>query len=750
MRSAAGSPTISGVRLGLFTFAIFLSALLLFLVQPMAGKLVLPLLGGSPAVWNTSLLFFQTTLLAGYLYAHLLRRVRDARVELGIHVVVMAAALSVLPIALRTGGDADAVQAPVTWLLRQLLTSIGLPFFVLSSTGPLLQRWFASTDDPAARDPYFLYAASNTGSLLALLGYPILELLVGLKAQAVLWTIGYAAFVVTCAACGVWWWRRGDTTAGHAHGASPISWQTRARWMLLAFVPSTLMLGVTLFLTSDLASAPLLWVLPLSIYLVTFILAFARRRLLPLTAIGATFTTLVVVLAAASLFHWTRPVALIVALHLLALFFGAWLCHGQLAAERPHVERLTEFYLLLSAGGALGGVFAALLAPRLFDAVLEYPIAIGLALLLQVPRGDTRKGRGLDLAVPLLGLVAFVALVAVVHAAATRLMAAQRPGLISALEIAVTAVPLVIFAASFRRPLRAALAFAAVVFIVQTRVASTERLIHVERTFFGVHRVTSDAGRQWRRLSHGTTRHGIQFDDPSLSFRPMAYYHPTGPIGDVFRTYVDDPSVTRVGIIGLGAGTLAAYATPGRYFTFFEIDPEVERIADRFFTYIQDARGRGAAVDVVLGDARLTVGRQPDATFDLLVGDAFSSDAIPLHLLTREAIELYVRKLKPHGLLAFHVSNGSLDLRPVLGAVARELGLRSYACRDAAPPQGWPPSWIGKDSSTWILLARNDEDLRTLPRAPADDRWISYSPSLSAKAWTDDHSNLLTAIPRER
>jgi hypothetical protein len=732
--------------LALFAFAIFLSASLLFVVQPMTGKLVLPLLGGSPAVWNTSLVFFQLALLAGYFYAHALRRLRDPRLELAVHLVLATAAVATLPVAVTP--TASAARSPIAWLLAHLATSVGPSFFVLSATGPLLQRWFASTRHPGARDPYFLYAASNTGSLLALLGYPVLELLAGLKAQGRAWTLGYLVFVVTCAACGLTRLRRPAEPAPE-HGAAPApAPRDRLRWLLLAFVPSAQMMGVTLFLTTDVASAPLLWVLPLALYLLSFVLAFARRQLLTPETLGRVLTGLVVVLAATLLFHSTRPIVLILILHLLALLFGAWLCHARLAAQRPDSSRLTEFYLHLSAGGALGGLFAALVAPYLFDTVLEYPIALGLALLMRPgARVFDRRKAAEDLAVAVIVVVLFALMVAGVRAEAAWFAARGYPAFITLLEIAVTAMPLIVLAASFRHPRRLALVFAAVVLIEQTRLASRERLLHLERTFFGVHRVVSDNEGRWRRLSHGTTRHGLQYDDPRLSFRPMMYYHPTGPIGDVFRNLLDR---TRVGIVGLGAGTIAAYATGGRQFTFFEIDPEVERIADRFFTYIKDARARGALVDVVLGDARLTLARQADGSFDLLVLDAFSSDAIPLHLLTREAVALYLTKLKPDALLAFHVSNGALDLRPALGAAARDLGLRAYACRDTPPPEGWPPSWIGKDSSTWVVLARRDEDLRGIPRAAGDHRWIAYAPDASLPAWTDDRSSLLTAIPLSR
>ena len=728
--------------LGLYRFAIFAGAFLLFAVQPMVGRLVLPRLGGSPAVWNTSLVFFQWTLLGGYLYAHLVSRLASARARVAVHAALLVAGLLTLPVRLPADWTPPVEGSPVGWLLACLAVTVGLPFFVLSATGPLLQRWLAETRHPAARDPYFLYAASNAGSLLALLAYPLIELVCGLRIQRLAWSAGYAALAVLAVACGVARLRAGADPAAKVQATPPaatISGRTRARWLLLAFVPSTHLMGVTLYLTTDVASAPLLWVVPLALYLATFIAAFARRPPIAAQTAGTAFAILAIALAATLLYNLQHPAWLIAGLHLAALFFGALLCHGQLAAERPEPQRLTEFYLLLALGGALGGSWSALVAPAIFDVVLEYPIAIVLALVL---RGRERRPAWKDVALPIAGALLFVALVAVVRTLAPRLVAAQ-PNALALAQILVTAIPIAVLVVSFRAPLRFALGFAAVAAIVQTRVASNETLLHIERTFFGVHRVTADPQGRWRRLSHGTTRHGIQYADPQLSFRPTMYYHPTGPIGDVFRADLEAPMMKRVGLIGLGAGTLAAYARPGQRFTYFEIDPEVERIAERFFTYMKDARARGATVEVVRGDARLTLEREPDASLDLLVGDAFSSDAIPLHLMTREAVELYRRKLKPEGLLVFHVSNGSLDLRPALGAVARDLQLFSYFCRDVPPADGWPAHWAGKESSTWVILARRDEDLRTTPRG---DRWIAYAPGPSVRAWTDDRTDLLAAL----
>jgi hypothetical protein len=664
-----------GEVLAVFIVASFLGAFLLFAIQPLAGKLVLPLLGGAPVAWLGSLLFFQAALLGGYLYAHLLGRLR-ARGQLAAHAGMLALGLLALPVALPGGWTPPADRSPMPWLLALLGRALGLPILAVAATGPLLQRWLAATDHRRASDPYFLAVASNAGSLLALFAYPLIELGPGLQLQSRLWSIAYGGLALLVLGGGLLALRR-PMPIPPAAPPAPLDSGLVARWLLLAFVPAGLVLAVTLHLTTDLASLPLLWVAPLALYLISFVLVFGRFRLRlpasPLLVVAALLVALALTL------HIERPVSLMIALHLAVLFLAALLCHGRLAAERPAPRQLTAFYLVIAAGGLLGALFSAVVAPLLFRTVLEYPLLLLLALLLR------------------------------------------------------------------RRPLPAALAFAAVVLVGQLRLGP-DRLLHGERTFFGVHRVTADREGRWHRLSHGTTHHGLQYTDPQLAFRPRLYYHPTGPLGDVFKAFLDEPHL-EVGVIGLGAGSVAAYGGRGKRFTFFEIDPAVVRIAENpaWFTHLRDARRWGSQIDVVLGDGRIGLSRS-SRRFDLLVFDAFSSDAIPTHLLTREAIALALDRLAQGGLLVFHVSNGFLDLRPVLGAGARELGLRSYFCQEVAPEGGWPPSQLGKQGSTWVILSRQDQDLRGIPRGPADDRWIPYQPAPSVRAWTDDRSAVVTAL----
>ena len=762
--------------LAVFTLAIFLSAGLLFLVQPMVAKMLTPLLGGTPAVWNTSMLFFQAVLLGGYLYAHLLGKLRTPKAQVVVHAVLMLAALVTLPIALPRGWAPPTESSPVFWVVASLAVAVGAPFFVLCTTGPLLQRWFAFTDHPSAKDPYFLYAASNAGSLLGLLAYPLLELAIGLRAQGRAWSIGYIAFVAAALACGVVLLRgRGapaapatSTRAQRRHGGAPaevkpepalpltpIGWRTRGLWVLLAFVPSSLMLGVTLHFSSDLGAIPLLWVIPLSIYLFTFIVSFSSRNWMPPVSASKVLPLPVFAVALISTINEERPIWVAILLHLSILFFAAMLCHGRLAASRPHASRLTEFYLWIAVGGVLGGLFNALVAPFIFKVVLEYPLAVLLALLLRTPWDgerdpvgrSARLSRVFDVALPVLMLASFYGVWTGVEMIGEALRDAppEQRGLVFFLKFPAALIPLAFMLFSVRRRLRFALTYVVAVLLVQARLASDDILMHVERTFFGVHRVTRDPQNLWHRLAHGTTRHGIQYFHPELVRTPTMYYHPTGPLGDVFMEFISEPWFDRVGIIGLGSGGIAAYAQPGDYYTYYEIDPAVIRIAEdeRYFTYLKDARNRGAQIDTVLGDARQTIAKAPDGQFDLLICDAFSSDAIPTHLLTREAVEMYLKKLTPTGLLVFHVSNRYLFLPPVLGAAARDLGILSYICDETPPPGGYPPAQFGKEPGTWVVLARQDAHLAGLARAESDMRWVARRPLPSFRAWTDDYSNIL-------
>ena len=730
----------------LFSLTLFLSAVLLFSVQPMYARFVLPLFGGTPAVWNTAMLFFQILLLAGYLYAHETTRRLGVRRQAVLHLGVVLLPLVVLPLGVPEGVAAPSGGAtPVGPLLGVLVLAVGLPFFVVSATAPLLQRWLAGTDHPAARDPYFLYRASNLGSVIGLLAYPLAaEPTLRLGQQGLLWAVGYGGLVLLVGACAVVVRRSGQAAQPSPVGialpdagapvAAPISARRRVRWIALAFVPSSLMLGVTSYLTVDLAPIPLLWSLPLSLYLISFILAFApgarnerRQRivvlLLPLVAL---------VLSIALVLEAHDPLWLLLPLHLAGFLVAALACHGELARDRPPARSLTEFYIWIAVGGALGGAFNALLAPVLFDSLLEYPLLIVLACLC-LPKRPGRfpvgpQTRWLDFGVPML-LAAVTATILAVTARGGPELATVGQGFALSLAAGI--------ALNFaRRPLRFALSLAAIL-IAGAVLAPADPVLYQERSFFGINRVEAQPGG-FHRLVNGTTTHGGQYTG-ERRLEPVTYYDPSGPVGQIMARVPRGSGAGRVGVLGLGSGGLACYAGASERWTFFEIDPKVERMArdPRLFTYLRDCPGRH---EVVLGDARLSVAGAPDRAFELIVGDVFSSDAVPAHLLTREALALYRSKLAAGGALAVHISNRYLDLEPVVAALAADAGM---TCLGRDEPRRARVGVPGKLPSHWTVLADRPA---TLARLRSDPRWRPCRGEPGDRVWTDDFSNIVGAL----
>ena len=731
----------------LFDVTIFTGALLLFLVQPMFARMVLPLLGGSPAVWNTAMVFYQAALLAGYAYAHFATRLLGVKRQAGLHLVVLLAPLLVLPIGLPHGWMPPTTSNPAWWLLAVLAVSVGLPFFVVSATSPLLQRWFAASGHRFAADPYFLYAASNLGSLLALVSYPVLiEPRLRLAEQSWCWAAGYAALVVLTAICGLWT-RHTAQNACHAPGVASnteadateddgvrITAGRRVRWLLLAFAPCSLMLSVTTYITSEIAPIPLLWVIPLGIYLLTFVLVFARRRLVPHGWMVRVLPFVVLALP------WTvvwmllgqplHPLDWLIALHLAGLFVVAMVCHGELANDRPPAPQLTEFYLWLSAGGVLGGVFNALLAPWLFRTVIEYPVSLVLACALmprRAPASPNRRARMLDVALPVLLGLFTAGLIMLLN----RTWHGPR-WLGPALTYGLPPVLCLSFA---RRPLRLALGVVAILVGTTLPLWPHSRIIHMARSFFGIHQVIVDPLHEYHSLKHGQTVHGVQSLDPARRGEPLAYYARSGPLEDVWAV-VPAELKQRVAVVGLGAGTMACYGRPGQQWTFYEIDPVVERIArdPRYFTFLADCP---ANVAVVLGDARLSLRAAADGQFGLIILDAYSSDSIPLHLITREALALYLRKLTTSGVLVFHISTRHLNLEPVLANLAGDAGLFALHRNDFAV--GTAAIAHYKFPSHWVVMTRNPALLRLLRRSGF---WSPPRPRADVGVWTDDYESL--------
>ena len=741
--SAMTAPVSRRWLLPVYVGAIFTSAALLFVVQPMFSKLVLPLLGGSPQVWTTCLLWFQTALLLGYLYAHLAPRLLGVRRHAALHVALCLLALVLLPFGV-DGAAPPASGDPVWWLLGTLTLSLGAPFVLLSSTGPLLQRWFSETDHPDAANPYFLYAASNAGSFIALLGYPLLlEPRLPLAGQRAGWAWGYAALVALLAASAVALRGRGSRAAealpaSDDEPAAPPAWPTRLRWLALAAVPSSLMMAVTTFLTTDLAPVPLLWVVPLALYLLTFVLVFARRQLVPAALVFRWEALALVSIATLLLVPQVPVTAYLLLLHLVTFFLVALACHGELARTRPPARHLTEFYLIMSAGGALGGLFNAVLAPLLFDTLLEYPIALVAACLVRpAAPGVGRPGRtGLELA-----LAAALVLVATV------LFVSQAPAVPpelrfrTPLEVKVGAI--VVLALLCLRLQGARREFAAAIALLLAAGEVEQRLnrpsLLRERNFFGPREVRNDLSGYYRMLLHGTTQHGLQSLQPDRRREALSYYHSTGALGDVFRTLRASLEPRRVAIVGLGTGAIATYARPGERWEFYEIDADMVRMArdSTYFTYLADARGR---MDVVLGDGRLRLGEVPDGTYHLIVLDAFSSDAIPVHLMTREALAMYLRKTAPGGLVAFHVSNRYLRLEPVLGRLARDLGVQARV-RHRGPTDAERKRGIY--DATWVVVGRSKADVAALERVPG---WVAVAVDGEVEGWSDDFSNLVKVL----
>ncbi len=761
----------------LYSLTLFTGATLLFVMQPMVGKMILPLLGGTPAVWSTCMVFFQAALLGGYAYAHALTtRLRPSRQVL-VHVVALALPFAVLPLAvnprLLRGGEAN----PILDVLTLLSLSVGLPFLVVSATAPLLQKWFTHTGHPAARDPYFLYAASNLGSMLALLGYPTLvEPRLHLQgsswlSQTALWSVGYGLLAVLTALCALTLWLKpaaGPAAASAEAEAAPAPveerprWARRLYWIVLALVPSSLLLGVTTYITTDLAAVPLLWVLPLAIYLLTFILAFGRwPRLLHhlVVALALPLTLLVIFLMVSAL---PERIWVIVLWHFGLLFVLALACHGALALDRPGPRHLTEFYLLISVGGVLGGLFNALVAPLVFSSLIEYPLMMVLACVLLAATRSAALGPGGGARRALLAVAAAAALALVLYSESATLrvdfaflervldLSADRvsdwldPAERLVNKLLIYGPPLAVAWFLRRRPLHLGLALASVLLISGFVDARNSDQIRQSRSFFGVLRISRDRDpKGYTELRHGTTLHGRQSLEPSRRAEPISYYQRKGPIGQLFAELDRRPGSRHMAVVGLGTGTLAAYARPGDRITFYEIDRLVRDVAfdPAYFTYVTDARDRAVTVRLELGDARIRMEAvrrdRPEERYDVILVDAFSSDAIPVHLLTREALRLYFDLLGPRGILALHISNRYLRLEPVVAALAEE-GHYARMLQD-----GGTDDIRGAVEASWAILARRTEDFGELA---SDSRWtqtrLDVEPAVSA--WTDDFHNLLS------
>lgn len=713
----------------LFAGTTFVASALLFSVQPMFAKMVLPRLGGSPAVWAGCVLFFQSALLVGYLYSHVTTRWMPMRLQAILHLLPIAAAFAILPLTIGSqhpSPDAD----PVVWLLWTMLARLGLPFVVLATMAPLLQRWFASLPVRSASDPYFLYAASNAGSLIALLAYPlVLEPWLGIVAQTRVWTAGYALLALLTACCASLVVRRGATPEAAARGGTTLSWGSRVRWTALAFVPSSLMLGVTAHVSTDLASVPLLWVVPLAAYLLTFVMAFGARTV-PDRALHRALPMMVLAVLLSMVLQ--RHALWVMLLHLATFFVAALVCHVRLSRSRPPAEHLTEFYLWLSVGGVIGGLFNTLGAPHTFPGIFEYPIVLALACLARESPAYRRGGREpwppLAMAALLPGVICF-----------GFWTAGGTPTIgVNTVLVAWALVSLGILAAANRRAPFNVLVLVCVVALLTTMQewSPRGRTIFAGRSFFGVTRVIEAPDHSYRLLQHGTTIHGWQ-NLPVGSCEPQAYYSARGPLGEIFsRAGV---RFATVAVVGLGTGAIACYADRGSAWTFVDVDPLVERVArdERLFSFLRETQGD---VRVEIADGRRAIENAEPESYDLLVLDAFSSDAVPVHLITAEAFAAYLGRLRSGGLIAVHISNRYVDLEPVLGDLVAQEGLAALT----NPPDRVSESErrSGRMESRWVVIAPKMEALAYLQAAG----WRSLRRLPGVSHWTDDYSNLLAAI----
>lgn len=729
----------------------FVSASLLFLVEPMLAKMILPMLGGTPAVWNTCLVFFQSVLLAGYLYAYATGKWLPRRVQIALHCGLVLGCFALLPPRIPAGWEPPVQVNPIFSMLGILCVAVALPFFVLSSSTPLLQRWFAQSGHESAKDPYFLYAASNAGSLAGLLGYPFLmEPMLRLSQQSRLWGFGYGLFAILVLGCAVLAWRSKEDvpeTSGDETGTAnePVPWKGKAYWIALAFVPSSLMMSITTALTTDFPAIPLLWVLPLGIYLLSFVLVFATRPPVSHAWLVKRLPFLILLSLWPGMSKMRLPYAPLFFLFLFTLFAVSMVCHGRLARSRPQTRHLTEFYLLISLGGVLGGIFNSIVAPMIFSSVLEFPMTLIFAALLipsvsveRETKEVAAKKRRNDLLLPAaLGLS-----MAAVILAESRFAGDVEHSVEVAIYILIFGYSMVWCLSFAKRPLRFAAGLVALMVASSLYQTASGKFFLRERSFFGVLSVSDDADKKLRYFFHGATVHGVQSLDSARSLEPLAYYDRTGPVASVVRA-MQAKSVTtkrRWAVVGLGAGVMACFSQPGESLTFYEIDPAVVRIASdpRYFSFLQQC---APAARVVLGDARLKIREAEDHSYDFIILDAFSGDTIPMHLVTREAIALYLRKLAPGGVLAFHVSNLHLRLATPIAALARDSGLICMMDDDSLI--GRPQAAQGKFPSQWIVMARSPADLGAIA---TDIRWKAISPPTSTNVWTDDYSNLLGAI----
>ncbi len=755
----------------LYTATIFLSAFLIFLVQPIIGKLLLPLAGGSPSVWNACMLFFQALMLAGYSYTHFSQEKFGVKKQTNIQIVLMLATLLLLPI--RFTASTAIPEDPTFWLLINLFKSAGIPFFILATLSPMLQLWFAHTGHSRSGNPFFLYAASNIGSFFALLAYPFLiEPFVDLAAQTNLWAAGYAILAVLIILC-----RRSvrpappDNSQEESQTSQNIERSTVIKWVTAAFIPSSLLMGSTLFITTDLAPVPLLWILPLMVFLITFVLAFSPKNL-PFWLIEKLAIAGLLVFTVVFGLDFRHRLWLTMPLHLAVLFAICLYCHSYLARTKPAVRHLTVFYTWISVGGMLGGLFNTLLAPNIFTSYTEYPLMMfagSLFIYLNRDRTDesaatTPSTRMVSLTAGFLTAASIIAIRSTDFIRILRKLAARNylevdSGIMAAIlqwlksyhdlftsliSIIVALAPM-IFLVRIRRFNLAAAVMAMMLCFYAYEIGTSAEILYMTRNFFGVKYVAIRPSTGVRTLYHGSTRHGSQDLESERRHMPLSYYHTDGPAGDIFALPLFRKADLKAGIIGLGVGSMATYARPGNEFTFYEIDPDIIDMVggdNPIFSFIAD---HATQTRIICGDGRLKIAEAPASYYDLIILDAFSSDAIPVHLVTNEAFQVYLERLTPEGILAIHTSNRYLDLQPVIKKLAEKHGLTALFVLDSEFDVNDKNNEM-REKCTYVVMTRSSRSIESL-REVKNKTWLELPQDLPAvDLWTDSYSSIFPLI----
>jgi hypothetical protein len=735
----------------------FTGSFLLFMIQPLTGKILLPVLGGVPAVWTACMLFFQATLLLGYIYSEKSIKYLGCEKQSIIHLLLMALGISFLPLDIFVNADTQASAQPFFWIFSRLTNTIGFLFFIVAANAPLLQRWYSQTDQKDRNDPYFLYSASNIGSLLALLAYPfIFEPFMGVGLQKHVWSLIYIILTIINVLCAFSFWKEPKKERLEKDFKQQLSapWSSIFRWIIWAFIPCSAMLGVTTHIATDIASGPLLWIFPLSIFLGSFILVYAKTNFFRNLHWISLFLPFSVLISIMYFFRLNEKAWFAIPLHLLYLFICCMYFHSRLALDRPKVKLLNSYFVWMSVGGIIGGLFNSILAPILFKTQLEYIITIIIGFLAAVLSNDFSKTENNGFKLFEFFIISAFIIILLVFTRFSQVTASKFFSLKG-----FAGILFAIFTIHFclkQKKLAIIMFLTAAIILIIDRV-DDKNVLYIDRSFFGIHkinRVRAEAdmddpdlkikGEQdiFYCLVNGTTVHGVERKVDVRPIIPLSYYAREGPAGDIFRSALIQRWGKHIGIVGLGAGTLAWYGRPWQNFDFYEIDPSVIRIATNpnFFTYLHHSK---ADWKIIKGDARIKLQSAPDNYYDILILDAYSSDAVPIHLLTIEAIGLYLQKLKPDGLLALHLSNRYFKLSPVVANIFSESGVFGISIMDDPKNYSIKYDWYDETQLSKSFWVAGSKDLKKLKLLKAKGNWQSLEALPAYSIWTDNYANIL-------